>query len=319
MTSKQTPPDTQPAKYTPLEPKLNTNQHRCRKTLALAACFAALVTVAAIGFTRTPGFIFAIFDNPKPIIYEECQLFPNRTNIGSERLRQWRNKDCQNAFQCPAHGLFPLQRTCTVEDLSARDPLPRNVSLLITDVFALAYVVNPSALNDLVTHILTTYMGAYKIRSNQLTLGQRYFFFFSFVDNHRNRFVQHLALHPSSSNVSSCTYIDTAAREALISSPVPSQAYFLSGDAGLAHHDLRIDWLADATDVGNVVQFLHYAQGLQHFECFPEINFREINFDFLQKAHALQNRTKRWAECISESVWLRVDAHYRQDRICWQL
>lgn len=256
-----------------------------------------------------------------------CQLNGEEGTQGDSKLADWNAVQCQKVFQCKTHTSFLIQRTCTIEDKIANNvaPTPRDVPLLVSDKFQIAYILNPTAVDQVMQYILTQFLDSKHIGSHTLSINQiKSYFFFSFVDEPRDRFSlaftqQHITAK-TLNHTSTCQAIRTAAAAAITSGAIPSQAYFLSGDAGETNHALTAKWIADGSNVSNVLALLKHIQTLASKRnlCIPEINFLQVNFEFLRKNQQIYETVGAFRACLDDAAfWATVDEYYKQDTTCW--
>lgn len=306
----------------------NTCVHNVATCLLLVLCAAlAAVFVAesiSPGVTGVRGYAMAGIPEVMPgAPPTPCQLLPTPSTEGAAKLREWAAPACQSFFQCASHEPFLINRTCTIEDEQAEAPMPRGVALVVAQDFRVAYVANPSAVDHLMQFILRQFLGGEDLNSHHLSMQQlSSYFFFSFIDSPRDRFLLQFtrdSLAAGALNRSSgCPAVRAEAAAAAARGTVPTQAFVLSGDAGVMDHMLQLDWLGDARDVGNVLALLRHVQHLVWpHRCVPEINFLQVNFDFQQRDRQIYDTVKAFGACLDAPLTGAVDAYYRQDLACW--
>eukprot|EP00961_Rhodomonas_salina_P249815 3376659-Rhodomonas_salina.1 len=103
---------------------------------------------------------------------------------------RWLAPACQRFFYCNDE-LLLTQRTCTAEDKLSESmhPEPHVTRLLVSERYRTVYVVNPTTVDYLVQHILTTALQAREQSSLQISHHMiESFFFFTFVDDPQARF-----------------------------------------------------------------------------------------------------------------------------------
>lgn len=283
--------------------------------------FIVLAVATGVGVVHPETYDFVFTQPPKPV----CQFEAVRSASGTAMLRGWGAAECQKVFRCDAHTPFLINRTCTIEDESVGEagPLARGVALVVSHKFRAVYVVNPTGVDQLVQYIWKTFLRGEDMDSHQLTLEHlNSYFFFTFVDRPRTRFSLQFTRETLAAGIlntsSSCEAVRAAANSAVVHGMVPSQAYFLSGDAGAMNHMLALDWVADASDVDNVLELLRHVQALtKKNRCVPEIDFIKVNYEFLRANLQIYDSVSVFRRCLNDSFWAAVDSYYRQDTVCW--
>jgi hypothetical protein len=251
----------------------------------------------------------------------QCQL-PRQVNSYGEDLRvSWNAASCQRVFQCEENEELLTQRTCTREDYNAPAPAPRGVRLLVSQRYRVVYVVNPTSVNKLIEFIMQHFLDAAAVNSHHLAVHEvQTYFFFTFVERALSRFVLQFTLtQPHSQNSSSgCAAVRERMHAALQDRVTPSQSYLVSGDAGTMNHMLRLDWIADAGNRDNVIALLEHVQGLlpDHL-CLPEIDFLDINFNFIQNSRDESLLAEVAKQCLNDSLAEQIEIYYKQDDLCW--
>jgi hypothetical protein len=84
------------------------------------------------------------------------------------------------------------------------------------------------------------------------------------------------------------------------------------------NHMLRLDWIADAGNRDNVIALLEHVQGLlpDHL-CLPEIDFLDINFNFIQNSRDESLLAEVAKQCLNDSLAEQIEIYYKQDDLCW--
>lgn len=273
----------------------------------------------------TVGALFSNTRLESPVPGRICQLQHQSNSAGEAFLNDWQSFSCQRVYKCNTQTGYLIDRTCTVEDITSPvgAPIPRGVDVLVAKDFKIVYVRNPSAVDAIVRYIMINLFSAYEINSHVLTTSEvKEYFFFTFVGRTLDRFSlgfteKGLSIHALNST-SNCENVSALFPLAFSENWVPSQSFFLSGDAGSMNHMIRFDWIGDASDVSNVLYvFEHIQASMPAGICLPEINFQQLNYEFIRGRQQTRELSKRVEGCIDSVTSAHIISYYRQDEMCW--
>jgi len=254
-----------------------------------------------------------------------CQLQRQRNAAGEAFLNDWEEFSCQRVYKCNTQSGYLIDRTCTVEDMTspARAPTPRGVDVLVARDFKIVYVRNPSAADAIVRYIMINLFSAHEMNSHVLTTPEvKEYFFFTFVQNSLGRFSlgfteKGMGLRVLNAS-SSCDSVNALFPIAFSENWVPSQSFFLSGDAGSMNHMIRFDWIGDASDVNNILFLFEHIQAMMPADvCLPEINFQQLNYEFIRGRQETHEISERFQGCMDSVTHASLLSYYRQDEMCW--
>lgn len=254
-----------------------------------------------------------------------CQLKRQPNSVGEGLLNDWQAVSCQRVYKCSAQSAYLIDRTCTVEDMTVplSSPVPRGVDVLVSKDFNIVYVRNPTAVDAIVRYIMMDLFSAYESNSHVLTTQEvKEYFFFTFVERTLDRFSleftdKGLGMRALNAT-SSCDGVNALFPLAFSENWVPSQSYFLSGDAGSMNHMIRFNWIGDASDISSVLYLFENIQAsLPRGVCLPEINFQYLNYEFIRGREETRALAKRFQGCMDSVTSAHILSYYRQDDICW--
>lgn len=293
-------------------------KRKCYKILKVCILLLVLVLVLVVVLLGTlPETLDKLLSYSSSLMLPRCQLNAALAHKGGHLAAKWHTDKCKKFFSCRQHDNFLIDRTCTREDANVYNnvPQPRAVDILIARAYGIAYVLNPSNVDDLVQYIMQKFLGAVVIDSHKLTLDQiATYFIFTFVDDPVTRFIAKLAQNTTET----CQNVEEHTRQAIGDKSIHTQAFFFSGDAGKTNKAIKLNWIGNATDVQNVNVLLNKIQAkLGNYTCLPEIDFLEINFEFLQKKVRLQKIRQHFHQCLSTKSIQSITEYYKQDSQCF--